>query len=112
MPEVRCSICGHSFSSTEEAPQDRDLKGDETVVSRTAPVCAECTAKLAGKRAASSTNRTTIMRPVLHVGGTAILSDSDRSQVPGQDVKLTPIPPIDDKPKPPSSRIDSGVRKA
>src|SRR5436305_6695798 len=117
MPEVRCSICGQSFMSPHEPPQDRDLKGDETVVSQTVPVCNDCTAKLAGKRAASSsTNRTTIMRPVLHVGGTAILSDSDRSQTREEDVRITSIPSSpassDDKHKPPSSRIDSGIRKA
>jgi serine/threonine protein kinase len=102
--------------SSHEPPQDRDLKGDETVVSRTAPVCNNCSSKLAGKHAASSTNRTTIMRPVLHVGGTAILSDSDRSQAPDEDVRIAPIPSSaassDDKHKLPSSRIDSGIRKA
>ncbi len=87
---------------------------EETVVARP-PVCASCTERLSGKSGISP-HRTTILRPLLHVGGTAIVESAiDQPIMDAPDAIESPAPtpkPVDPPPKSSESGKSPSIRGA
>src|SRR5581483_9965554 len=86
---------------SDSAPGTESRDSADTMVAQQ-PVCSNCSARLGGK-AGSSPHRTTILRPLLNVGGTAIVEsaiDQPISDIP--DAIESPAP--EPKPEPPAAK--------